>query len=295
MEKSQYKNPFPDNTDRNEIWEMLVERDIIAFCQQDWSMVKDDFIEDSFMGIDGASKDNPDAWTLNFAKLEDYKNEWLKQAKEFNETEWAEDYELALYQATNLRDIDVQGDMAVAHKKFDGQVKAKDGTSLRLNWQTLYRMQNKNGSWKIQGFTGYLPYPMGSADGPKTDAIRIPPQSGQHITAGPYSPVLEINPSKLIVISGQAAIDLEGNIIGETIEEQTHLTMKNCAKQLADGGCTLNDVFKCNVYLTDLDNWPRFNEVYKTYFDEPLPVRTAVQTPLLFTLLVEIEMWAAKK
>ncbi len=294
MEKSQYKNPFAPNTDRHDIWEMLVERDIIAFCQQDWTMVQDDFIEESFMGIDGAAKDNPDAWILNFATLEDYKIEWLKQAEDFSKTEWAEDYEEAFYKATNLRDIDVQGDVAVAHKKFDGQVLASDGTSVRLNWQTLYRCQKKNGAWKIQGFTGYLPYPMGGNPTSVTPAISIPKQAGQHITAGPYSPVLEINPSKLVVISGQAAIDLDGNVIGDTIEEQTHLTMQNCAKQLADGGCTLNDVFKCNVYLTDLDNWPRFNEVYKTYFNQPLPVRTAVQTPLLMTLLVEIEMWAAK-
>jgi len=295
MERSQYKNPFPTKSDRHEIWEMLVERDIIAFCQQDWSMVQDDFIEDTFMGIDGAAKDNPDAWTLNFATLEDYKFEWIKQAKEFNEREWAEDYEDAFYRATNLRDIDVQGNVAVAHKKFDGQVLATDGTVMRLNWQTLYRCQKKNGAWRIQGFTGYLPYPMGGRSTNQTAAIRIPLQAGQHITAGPYSPVLEINPSKLVVISGQAAIDIQGNVIGDTIEEQTHLTMQNCAKQLADGGCSLNDVFKCNVYLTDLDHWPRFNEVYKTYFDQPLPVRTAVQTPLLMTLLVEIEMWAAKK
>lgn len=295
MEKTQYKNPFPVGTDRHEIWQMLVERDIIAFCKQDWSMVQEDFIEESFMGVDGRAKDNPDAWTLNFSTIEDYKIEWLKQAKEFNDKEWAENYELAFYNATNLRDIDVQGDMAVAHKKFDGQVEERDGNVVRLNWQTLYRCQKKNGSWKIQGFTGYLPYPMGGSSPTQVEAIRIPAQAGQHITAGPYSPVLEVIPTKLIVISGQAAIDLEGNVIGDTIEAQTHLTMQNCAKQLADAGCTLNDVFKCNVYLTDLDNWPRFNEVYKTYFNKPLPVRTAVQTPLLMTLLVEIEMWAAKK
>lgn len=294
MDKNQYKNPFSLHTDRHQIWEMLVERDIIAFCQQDWSMIQNDFIEESFMGIDGSGKDNPDTWTLNFATLEAYKIEWLQQAEDFNKTGWAEDYEAALYRATNLRDIDVQGHVAVAHKKFDGQVNAKDGTSLRLNWQTLYRCQKVDGQWRIQGFTGYLPFPMGGSTPAQPDTIRIPEQASQHVTAGPYSPVLEINPAKLVVISGQASIDLEGKVLGDTIEEQTHLTMQNCAKQLADGGCTLNDVFKCNVYLTDLDNWPRFNEVYKTYFDQPLPVRTAVQTPLLMTLLVEIEMWAAK-
>ena len=54
------------------------------------------------------------------------------------------------------------------------------------------------------------------------------------------------------------------------------------------------DVFKVNVYLKDLEDWPRFNEVYKQYFPQPLPVRTAVGSGLLLTLLVEIEMWATK-
>ncbi|MGL5955039.1 MAG: RidA family protein [Brevinema sp.] len=124
---------------------------------------------------------------------------------------------------------------------------------------------------------------------------KVPEGANQHITAGPYSPVLEVEFNKLVLISGQAPIDLDGNIIGTTIEEQTHFTMENCKKQLAQAGCTLDDVFKVNVYLTDLDMWPKFNEVYIGYFQKPLPVRTAVQTGLLYTFLVEIEMWAAKK
>ena len=47
------KNPFTNDPDRAEIWQMLVERDILAFCQADWSMVANDFIETGFMGIDG--------------------------------------------------------------------------------------------------------------------------------------------------------------------------------------------------------------------------------------------------
>ncbi len=123
---------------------------------------------------------------------------------------------------------------------------------------------------------------------------QIPEGAVQHITAGPYSPVLEVNASKFVLISGQASINMDGVVIGDDIESQTKFTMENCIKQLSYAGCTLNDVFKTNVYLTDLDLWPRFNEVYVTYFDQPLPCRTAVQTGLLETFLVEIEMWAGK-
>jgi len=121
-----------------------------------------------------------------------------------------------------------------------------------------------------------------------------PEGASQHVTAGPYSPVLNIATHQLVVISGQASIDPSGEVIGDTIEEQTHYTIKNCQKQLETAGCTLSDVFKVNVYLKDLADWPRMNEVYKTYFPDPKPVRTAVGTDLLLTLLVEIEMWAVK-
>ena len=185
--------------------------------------------------------------------------------------------------------------MTRCHYSTLSHLKKKNGSSDRLNWQTLYRCRKINGQWKIAGFTGYMPHPMGfQADAPAAGK-QLPTGAGQHVTAGPYSPVLQVTPGQIVVISGQAAIDKSGTIIGDTIEEQAHYTLKNCQHQLQSGGCDLNDVFKVNVYLTDLDNWPRFNEVYKTYFREPKPVRTAVQTPLLYTLLVEIEMWAIKK
>ena len=296
MKKELYQNPFPkSDIDRHQIWEMLVERDIIAFCREDWEMVDGDFIKKNFMGVDARGRHNPDSWRMTFSSLKAYKKEWLAQAADFAQTEWAEDPEKAIYEATTLRDIDIQGNSALVHKKFDGYINRKNGSRDRLNWQTLYRCRKVGDRWKIAGFTGYMPYPMGFEGASTTVGKQIPEGASQHVTAGPYSPVLEVNPGKLVVISGQAAIDPAGKIIGETIEEQTHLTLQNCRKQLASGGCSLDDVFKVNVFLTDLDNWPRFNEVYKTYFKDPKPVRTAVQTPLLFTLLVEVEMWAVKK
>ena len=55
----------------------------------------------------------------------------------------------------------------------------------------------------------------------------------------------------------------------------------------------MDDVFKVNVFLTDLAEWPRFNAVYARIMPKPLPVRTAVGVGLLETFKVEIEMWAA--
>jgi len=121
-----------------------------------------------------------------------------------------------------------------------------------------------------------------------------PEGAKQHVTAGPYSPVLEVDARRLVVISGQVAVDLDGTVVGSTVEEQTRATLGNCASQLASAGCTLRDVFKTNIYLADLGDWSRFNAVYEEVMSEPLPVRTAVQAVLMPGFLVEIEMWAVK-
>jgi len=123
---------------------------------------------------------------------------------------------------------------------------------------------------------------------------RRPEGARQHLTAGPYSPVLEVDAQRLVVISGQVAVDLDGRVIGSTIEEQTRATLGNCVDCLASASCTLGDVFKVNIYLADLGHWTRFNEIYQEMMPEPLPVRTAVQAILLPGYLVEIEMWAVK-
>ena len=161
------KNPFTDDTntptdqDRYDIWEMLVNRDIHAFVNEDWGMVADDFIADSFTAVHAQFSSNPDTWTTAFATLEAYKIDWLRQASETAQTEFAEPLLPAIFRATRLRDIDISDTMAIAHKKFDGTIAKADGTKDVLSWQTLYYCRKVNGQWKIAGFTGYMPHPMG--------------------------------------------------------------------------------------------------------------------------------------
>ncbi|MGI9550439.1 MAG: RidA family protein, partial [Aurantibacter sp.] len=192
------------------------------------------------------------------------------------------------------QDIEIQGDNALLHKKFFGAMKKKDGGEVPTDWQTLYRCRKIDGAWKIVGFTGYMPLLQKNINTMDKVGKKLPQNADQHETAGPYSPVLEVNPGRLVVISGQAAIDKKGKVIGNTIEEQTKYTLDNCAQQLATASCSLQDVFKVNVFIKDLNEWPRFNTVYEQYFQDPKPVRTAVESGLLMTLLVEVEMWAVK-
>lgn len=155
------KNPFPEgDPDRHALWEMLVNRDIEAFLASDWSMVNDDFVAESFFGMHAHFLPNADSWRLQFPDLESYRDEWLRQAEETARVEFAEPLRDALFRITNMRDIDVSGDRAILHKKFDGSIARADGTSDKLNWQTLYFCRRVGGTWKIAGFVGYMPHPL---------------------------------------------------------------------------------------------------------------------------------------
>ncbi len=156
-------NPFPNDPDRSAIWEMLVTRDIAAFVAADWGMVADDFIEAEFLGIDGRGSDNPDSWKIGFPSLAAYRDEWLRQAADSAKIAYAEDLNLGIHRATTLQHIEISGDVALAHKKFDGVLHRADGSKDIMNWQTLYFCRKRGGKWKLTGFAGYLPFPMGSA------------------------------------------------------------------------------------------------------------------------------------
>lgn len=158
-----FLNPFaPEDADRHGIWEMLVNRDITAFLAADWPMVADDFVPAEFIGIDGGGETNPDKWTLAFPTLEAYRDTWLGQAQEFATQEFAEDPRAAIFTTTTLEEIEINGDRALVHKKFDGGLKKADGSFDRMNWQTLYYCKRVDGRFRISGFTGYLPFPMGA-------------------------------------------------------------------------------------------------------------------------------------
>ncbi len=291
-----YQNPFPNDADRRELWDMLVRRDIEAFVERDWQRAQTDFDAGAFVAVDGCRSANPDTWRMAYPTLGAYRDAWLAQSLTL--TADCPGLLGELLAATTLRDIEISGDRALAHKKFDGPVTRHDGSQRWLRWQTLYLCRRADGRWLINGFVGYLPNQMEPAHtqlgNVPTSAKRVPVRASQHATAGPYSPVLEVDGHRLVVISGQAAIGDDGSVLGETIDDQARLTLENCRRQLAQAGATLADVFKVNVYLRELADWARFNAIYTDVMPKPLPVRTAVGTQLLTSFRVEIEMWAAK-
>src|SRR3990167_3135904 len=81
----------------------------------------------------------------------------------------------------------------------------------------------------------------------------------------------------LIFVAGQIHNKPDGTMIESSTEDKVHQIMKNLQAILNEANADLRDVVKVNVYVTDIAELPKLNEVYKTYFtQEPLPVREAV-------------------
>jgi 2-iminobutanoate/2-iminopropanoate deaminase len=109
----------------------------------------------------------------------------------------------------------------------------------------------------------------------------------------PYPFSAAVRTANLLFVSGQVGI-CDGKT-GDGIEEQTRFALESIREVLAQAGCTLDDVVKVTVFLTDMALWPKMNEVYREYFPNDPPARSAlgVNGLALPDLLVEIECVAA--
>jgi len=95
-----------------------------------------------------------------------------------------------------------------------------------------------------------------------------------------------------IFVTGTGPLDpVTGNLVGDTIEQQTEQTIKNISAILDADGASLSDVVKVTVHLKDTSHFARYNSVYAQRFSQPYPVRTTVGSDLGHTpgMLIEID------
>lgn len=111
---------------------------------------------------------------------------------------------------------------------------------------------------------------------------------------GPYSQAIEAN--GFIFASGQIAIDPStGDLSKGDVEEQTRLVLTNLNSVLEAAGATLDNVVKCTVFLQDMNDFTKMNNVYDEFFQPPFPARAAVEVARLpKDVKVEIEAIAVK-
>ncbi len=113
------------------------------------------------------------------------------------------------------------------------------------------------------------------------------------VSTGAYSAGVLID--GWLYISGQGPLNLaSGEVIRGNIEEETRLTMEHIGKILEAAGMAFNDVVKCTCHLSDINDFGRFNAVYRSFFSGVLPARTTVQSVLGGGIKVEIDAVARK-
>lgn len=113
---------------------------------------------------------------------------------------------------------------------------------------------------------------------------------------GPYNQSILFN--GILFVSGQIAIKpATGELIIDTIEDETHQVMKNIQAILTEAGLTFENVLKCSVFVSDMNNYSRINAVYAQYFnEETAPARELVEVANLPKFVnVEISAIAGMK
>ena len=111
---------------------------------------------------------------------------------------------------------------------------------------------------------------------------------------GPYSPALLVNDT--LYISGQVPINKEtGKLITENIELATHQVLRNIKVLLAEANMTLENVVKCTIFMTNLNEFQKMNAVYASYFNGIAPARETVEISRLpMDAMIEISCVAVK-
>src|SRR6187431_127800 len=109
-------------------------------------------------------------------------------------------------------------------------------------------------------------------------ADQLQPVTARNLPApvGPYSPGMIVG--NLVFVSGQAGRDpATGKLAGDSVEAQTEQVLKNIATILAAAGTSMQHVIRCGVFLVDMHEFPKMNEVYARAFGAHRPARTTVE------------------
>jgi 2-iminobutanoate/2-iminopropanoate deaminase len=104
------------------------------------------------------------------------------------------------------------------------------------------------------------------------------PQAPEPI--GPYSQAIQSG--SMLFVSGQIAIESSsGKMITDEIQAETKQVMANIHAILKVSEMDFSNVVKCSIFLTDMNNFPKVNEVYGQYFKENPPARETVEVSKL--------------
>ena len=110
---------------------------------------------------------------------------------------------------------------------------------------------------------------------------------------GPYSQAIEVN--GMVFTSGQIPVNPATGEIAATVEEQAEQALKNVAAVLAAAGTGMENVIKTTVFIKEMNDFAKINEIYAKYFTGAYPARSCVEVARLpKDVLIEVEAIATK-
>lgn len=110
---------------------------------------------------------------------------------------------------------------------------------------------------------------------------------------GPYSQAILAN--GFLFISGQLGVKASGEFAGDSVEAQAEQSMRNLEAILNEAKMGFENVVKTTIFLADIDDFAKVNEVYAKFFTKPFPARSTIAVKTLPKhALVEIEAIATK-
>ena len=109
---------------------------------------------------------------------------------------------------------------------------------------------------------------------------------------GPYSLAIEAN--GFIILSGQIGIDKDLNLITGGVAKEFEKIMSNTKDILAEYKLDFDNIIQIRNFLTNLEDFPIINDLYRKYFEEPFPVRTTFQVAgIPLNASIEVEFLAS--
>lgn len=97
---------------------------------------------------------------------------------------------------------------------------------------------------------------------------------------GPYSQATMAN--GVLYVSGQIPLNQQtGELVSGSIEDETHMVMKNLQYILNEAGMDFSNVVKCSIFVKDMNNFGKINETYGSYFTSNPPARETVEVSRL--------------
>ncbi len=106
----------------------------------------------------------------------------------------------------------------------------------------------------------------------------------------PFSPA--ILSGDFVFVSGQASVDLDGNIVSASFDEECRRSFENIRAVLKAAGLDFDDVVQVRAYVANQADLPAFNAIYKEYFSEPYPARSTLIGCLGDMLKFEVDVTA---